>query len=300
MTNRRKFLLLASAIGTRLSPAQVKGAQQFIAGTCAGGREAETFLKACDECSTLGYHYVESGGAGVRLVDVYASDPSKLKDEFDKRHLTLIGYAHYCSMADPAKRDELISLHLRIGRMLKPLGTKYITHLLIPPEKPGVPAQKLPAAMTPEDFKNFGRNANEVAKRLREETGLRIGYHAETVDVAAGLVDPVMEAADPRYFDLVADVGHLTAGGLDPIQVCKKYSSRIITAHLRDYDPDLEFERNGQKMKGRFVPLGQGKIDLPGLLAYFEQIGFKGQVMAEGGGFGPSRDYMVQKLSLKV
>ena len=113
---------MRAAIGTRLSPAQVKGAQQFIAGTCAGGREAETFLKACDECSTLGYHYVESGGAGVRLVDVYASDPSKLKDEFDKRHLTLIGYAHYCSMADPAKRDELISLHLHSA--LRSVGSR--------------------------------------------------------------------------------------------------------------------------------------------------------------------------------
>jgi sugar phosphate isomerase/epimerase len=139
-----------------------------------------------------------------------------------------------------------------------------------------------------------------VGKRLREETGLRIGYHAETVDVAAGLVDPVMGAADPRYLDLVADVGHLTAGGLDPIQVCRKYSSRIITAHLRDYDSDVAYERNGQQMKGRFVPLGQGKIDLRGLVSYFRQIGFKGQVMAEGGGFGPSRDYMVQQLSIKV
>ena len=299
MTNRREFLLLASAIGGRLSQAQTQAAQQFRAGTCAGGRDAGAFLKACDECSGLGYHYVESSGAGVRLVDVYASDPAKLKEELDQRHMTLIGYAHYCSMADPDKRAELIALHLRIGKTLQPLGTKYITHLLIPPEKPGVPTQKLPAAMTPEDFKNFGRNANEVGKRLREETGLHIGYHAETVDVAAGLVDPLMEAADPRYFDLVADVGHLTAGGLDAIQVCKRYSSRIITAHLRDYDPDAEYERNGQHMKGRFVPLGQGKIDLPGLLAYFRQIGFKGQLMAEGGGFGPSHDYMAQKLSIQ-
>src|SRR5262249_14133123 len=39
-----------------------------------------------------------------------------------------------------------------------------------------------------EEFRNFGISgtANEVGKRLREETGLRIGYHAETVDVASG------------------------------------------------------------------------------------------------------------------
>jgi inosose dehydratase len=294
MTNRRQFLVLASAAGASLASAQTSGAQQFLAGSCAGGREAEGFLKACDEMSGLGYHYVESSGGGVRLVDVYGSNPLKLKDELDRRHMTLIGYAHYCSMADPAQRDDLIALHLRIGKTLKPLGTRYVTHLLIPP------AQKAPSAMTDEDFKNFGRNVNEVGKRLREETGLRIGYHAETVDVAAGLVDRIMDAGDPRYLDLVADVGHMTAGGLDALQTCKKYGSRIITSHLRDYDPNAEYERNGQHMKGRFVPLGQGKIDLPGLLAYFRQSNFKGQIMAEGGGFGPSRDYMVQKLAITV
>jgi sugar phosphate isomerase/epimerase len=300
MTNRRDFLFLASALGARVARAEQDSVQAFRAGTCAGGQTAEAFLKASEECSQLGYHFIESSGGGARLADVYASNITQLKEELDKRHLTLIGYAHYCEMADPAKREELISLHLRIGRTLRPIGTKYITHLLIPPPKPGVPAERLPAKMTAEDFKNFGRNANEVGKRLREETGLRIGYHAETVDVAAGLLDPVMEAADPRYFDLVADVGHLKAGGLDPLQVYKKYHSRIVTTHLRDYDPDIEYERKGTKIKGRFVPLGQGKIDLPALLAYLRQTGFSGQVMAEGGGFAASRDYMVKQLSIQM
>jgi sugar phosphate isomerase/epimerase len=300
MTRRRDFLALAPVLIERLARAQDGRTQLFLAGTCVGGQQVETFWRTCDECSLLGYHYIESSGAGVRLADVYASRAGAFKEELDRRKLTLIGYAHYSSMADPSKRQEMIDLHLRIGRTLQPLGTRYITHLLIPPEKPGVPAEQRPAAMTAQDFKNFGLIANEVGKRLREETGLRIAYHAETVDVTAGLVDRILESADPRYFDWVADVGHLRAGGLDPLDTCRKYHSRMITAHLRDYDPDIEYERNGQHIKGRFVPLGQGKIDLPGLLAYFRQMEFKGQVMAEGGGLGPSLDYMVKKLSLQV
>ena len=214
MTNRRELLLVAAALGRALSlRAQPAAAQLFHAGTCVGGQTTEAFWKACDECSKLGFHYIESSGGGVRLVDAYEKNPGQLKEELAKRKLSLIGYAHYSPMADPAKLDELISLHLRIGRTLQPIGTKYVTHLLIPPA--------LPAEMTAADFKNFGRNANEVGKRLREETGLRMGYHAETVDVAAGLLDPIMESTDPRYFDLVADVGHLAAGGLDPLQVYK-------------------------------------------------------------------------------
>jgi inosose dehydratase len=233
-------------------------------------------------------------------VDVYVANPAQLKEELERRNLKLIGYAHYSLMADPARRAELIDLHLRIARTLKPIGTKYITHLLIPPPRPGVAPQKLPGQMTPEDFRNFGRNANEVAKRVREETGLHMGYHPETVDVAAGLVDRIMEAADPRYFDLIADVGHLKAGGLDPLQVCRKYRSRIITTHFRDYNPDLEYERNGEHLKGRFVPLGEGVIDLRSIAAFLKETKFSGQVMAEGGGFEASRDYMVQKLSFQL
>lgn len=301
MTSRRRLLLVASALGRALAlRAQPAAVQLFHAGTCLGGQTAETFWKACDECSQLGYQYIESSGSGVRLVDIYKTSLSQLKEELARRKLTLIGYAHYSPMADPAQRDDLISLHLRIGRTLQPIGTKYVTHLLIPPAKPGVPLDKIPAQMTAQDFKNFGRNANEVGKRLREETGLRIGYHAETADVAAGLLDPIMDSADPRYLDLVADVGHLTAGGLDPLQVYKKYRSRIITTHFRDYDPNIKFERNGKTIKGRFVPLGQGQINLPALVAYLRETKFEGQVMAEGGGLGPSRDYMVQQLSLKL
>ena len=301
MVNRREFLLVASALGRSLPlRAQPSTAQSFRAGTCVGGQNAEAFWKACDECAQLGFHYVESGGAGVRLVDVYESTPAQLTKELAKRKINLIGYAHYSAMADATKHQELIDLHVRIGRTLQPIGTKYITHLLIPPARPGVPTERLPSQMTAEDFKNFGRNANAVGKRLQEETGLRIGYHPETVDVLAGLVDPIMESADPRYFDYVPDVGHLTAGGLDALQIYKTYGPRIITTHFRDYDSSIEFERNGKTVKGRFVPLGKGKIDLPALVAYLRGMQFKGRLMAEGGGFEASRDYMVQKLSLQL
>lgn len=232
MNHRRQFLLLAPALGAAFLRGESHEGQSFQAGTCLGGRQADAFWTACDTVSQLGFHNIESSGGGVRLVDVYAANPGQLKDELGRRSLKLLGYAHYSQMADPAQRADLISLHLRIARTLQPIGTKYITHLLIPPPKPGVAAHKLPAQMTAEDFKNFGRNANEVARRVREETGLHIGYHPETVDVAAGLVDRILDSVDPRYFDFVADVGHLKAGGLDPMQVYKnigRASSRRIS-----------------------------------------------------------------------
>ena len=127
-----------------------------------------------------------------------------------------------------------------------------------------------------------------------------MGYHPEQPDAAAGLIDRLMESSDERYFGLVPDVGHITAVGLDALEIYKKYRSRMITTHLRDYDPNLEYERNGQRVKGRFVPLGEGVINLRALIGFLRQTKFAGQVMAEGGGLEASHDYMVHKLSLRL
>jgi sugar phosphate isomerase/epimerase len=298
MKNRREFLFAASAFPALLSGRT--SAQLFKAGTCLGGRDEEGFWKNCSSAREAGFHNIESSGAGVRLAELYDGRSQELKQQFETRKLNLVGYAQYSPMSDRSALKQIIDLHLRIARILQPLGASYITQLLTPPPKAGVPPAKLPAAMTSEEIRNFTANLNQVAKSLRGETKLRIGFHAETPEVAAGLLDAVMEGTDPKYFDLVADVGHITAGGLDPLEVCRKYRSRLIAVHLRDWDPDAKYERNGEQVTGRFVPLGQGKIDLPKLMEFLRATNFSGEINAEGGGLSPSFDYMTKKLSIEV
>ncbi len=301
MPTRRDFLFWSGiALGVRTGRTQPAAGQTFPAGVCLGVGGEERFLGACDECSQLGFHTIETGGSGKRLIDLYASRIPQLRDELQKRGLVIAGYAQYSEMSDLAKRKDLIELHLRIGRLLQPVGTRYITHLWIPSPKPGIGSDELLQHLTSQDYRDFGKNANEIGKRLRNETGVRIGYHPEQEDVAAGLVDRVLEATDPRYFDFVPDVGHLQAGGLDPLEIYKRYRSRMIATHLRDFDPEAESEWKGKTVKGRFVPLGKGCIKLPELIAFLKSTGFSGQVNAEGGGLQASRDYMQQKLRLTL
>jgi sugar phosphate isomerase/epimerase len=298
MNNRREFLLLASAFPTLLSART--GPQAFKAGTCLGGRDEEGFWKNTENAKAAGFRNIESSGAGVRLADLYVGRSAEFKQQLEKRQLNLVGYAQYSPMSDRSAVKQLIDLHLRIARVLEPLGTGYITQLLTPPPKAGVPPAKLPAAMTPEEIRNFTANLNDVAKSLRTQTKLRIGFHAETPEVAAGLLGAVMEGTDPKYFDLVADVGHIAAGGLDPLEVCHKYRARIVAVHLRDWDPSATYERNGEQVTGRFVPLGEGKIDLPKLVDFLRDTNFSGEVNAEGGGLAPSFNYMAKKLSIQT
>lgn len=305
--NRREFLNAALAASAGELRAQSPGEQTFLAGLApsgpggvapAGSGPDDVLWRICDECSQLGLHYLEFNTTNRRLVDTWDTRISQFRDEMAKRHLTLLGLAVYSHMHDRSRRQELIEHHLRVGRFLKAVGGRYITQLV-------APGARLSNGEDDEyrqiDVKVYAGNVNEVARRLREETGIRIGYHPEQGDIRAGIHEPILELTNPRYFDFVPDVGHIGACGLDPLPVYKKYRSRMISTHLKDYNPDAEYERNGQRLRGRMVPFGQGVVKMPALIQFLRETKFTGHVMGEGGGSNQAmRDYMVETLKIKL
>jgi sugar phosphate isomerase/epimerase len=93
----------------------------------------------------------------------------------------------------------------------------------------------------------------------------------------------------------------MAACGLDPLSMYQKYRSRMINTHLKDYSPDAEYERNGEKLRGRMVPFGQGIVKMPALVQFLLDSKYSGQVMGEGGGSNQSmRDYIVGTLKLTL
>jgi inosose dehydratase len=246
----------------------------------------------------LGLHYLEFNTTNRRLVDTWDSRISQFRDEMAKRGLTILGLAVYSHMHDSSLREELIAQHSRVAKFLKAVGGRYITQLV-------APGAQLRNAEDDEyrrvDTKVYAANVNAVAKRLREETGVRIGYHPEQGDIRAGIFEPIIERTDPRYFDFVPDVGHIAACGLDPLPVYKKYRARMIATHFKDYSPDAEYERDGKRVRGRMVSFGQGVVKMPELIRFLRETNFSGQVMGEGGGANQSmRDYFVDTLKLKL
>jgi inosose dehydratase len=258
----------------------------------------EVLLRICDECSQLGLHYLEFNTTNRRLVDTWDSRVSQFRDEMARRGLTLLGLAVYSHMHDPARRKELIEHHVRVARFLKAVGGRYITQLVAPGERL---ANGTDEEYKRVDVKAYVANVNAVAKAVREETGIRIGYHPEQGDIRAGIHEPIMDQSDPRYFDFVPDVGHIAACGLDPLVLYKKYRSRMVNTHFKDYGPDAEYERDGQKLRGRMVALGQGLVKMPALVEFLRETKYTGSVMGEGGGTNRAmRDYLVETLKLKV
>lgn len=289
--NRREFLNAALTASAGASRAQSPEEQTFLAGLAASGvagAPAGDVLQICDECSRLGLHYLEFNTTNRRLVDSWESRIPQFRDEMAKRNLTILGLAVYSHMHDRTRREELIEHHLRVGRFLKAVGGRYVTQLLAPGDRL---ANGTDEEYRRIDVKAYVGNANAVARRLREETGVRIGYHPEQGDLRAGIHEPILEGTDPRYFDFAPDVGHIAACGLDPLPVYKKYRSRMIGTHFKDFSPEA----------GRMVSLGQGVVKMPALVQFLRETRFTGHVMGEGGGSNQEmRDYLADILQLQL
>ena len=67
------------------------------------------FWQACDECAQLGFHHIETDNTRLQIVEAYADRPSQFKEQMDKRQLTMLGFAQFAAMSDPAKKAQVSS-----------------------------------------------------------------------------------------------------------------------------------------------------------------------------------------------
>lgn len=85
------------------------------------------------------------------------------------------------------------------------------------------------------------------------------------------------------------DVGHYLVGGGEPARAIRAFGHLIVHVHLKDVDPSVlarlrsgELDRFGAAVRERiFTELGYGALDLDGVLATLDAIGYDGWLMVE-------------------
>ena len=80
----------------------------------------------------------------------------------------------------------------------------------------------------------------------------------------------LMGNTDPRCVGFCPDTGHIVRGGQDLLTCIERHIDRIRHVHLKD-----------ATAQRKWVGLGQGLCDYPGLLAMLEAAGYGGWVIAE-------------------
>jgi len=82
-----------------------------------------------------------------------------------------------------------------------------------------------------------------------------------------------MESADTRHLKFAPDVGQLQKGGVDASQVVKDFLPILKHMHLKDFVGGPHF--------AGYCPLGQGKVDIAGILNTLEKANSDANIMVE-------------------
>ena len=121
--------------------------------------------------------------------------------------------------------------------------------------------------------------------------GVRVAFHPHT---ATWIESPSEVAALASLLPatgagLCLDVGHYLVGGGDPVAALRTYGSLVTHVHAKDVDPAVlarlragELAGFGEAVRERiFTELGNGALDLAGVVRELKVIGFDGWIMVE-------------------
>jgi inosose dehydratase len=302
--------MMASALGPALAAAarQPRPAQKFRVGHNVGpylrigGAPHEGFWKGVEELSSLGFKATEADDNLAKLSTVYAAQTAAFRERLAKHGMQMAALYHSLPVDDAARFDEGVAEGMKVGKFMHEVGIP-IFNL--------AGGQRKPGGNPPEDFQALAHLVNELGKRLKNEYGIQLGYHPHTGNMIEKReeIGRMMDATDPRYFNLCPDTGHLVAGGSDALEVFRTYRSRIIYLHFKDWDPQMVTARTAETgRKGGFPELGEGAVPLPQLADFLLEVGYDKWVMIE---IDSSRTtpldsattdlkYMTDRLKLKV
>ena len=222
--------------------------------------DAEAAIK---DVASLGYHGYESFGNVLEAWETKGG----LDKLLEAAKLPL--RSAYCpvNLTDPAVRATTKSQKMvRWGGLIKKCGGRVA---VIGPNN-----VRRPEYDFAEHKADIVAALNDIGKAL-DDVGVVgvLHQHTGTCVETRDETYAVMEAVDTRYVKFGPDIGQLQKGGSDPVKVVKDFLPVIRHVHLKDYD-------GGEHYLG-YCPLGQGKVDLAGVVDLLEGSGNDLMIMAE-------------------
>jgi inosose dehydratase len=243
------------------------------------------YTTVLDEVAAAGYHATELG-------DGFPRDPATLRRALVERRLTLtsawcgLGLLDVEPTVDLEHTRRLCELLAGVGASFVNLahrGTRDRRAWAGRADQPGAPR------LTAEQWDRLAERVVQAAEVVRD-FGLQAAFHPHAgtwVETRADLEELLARTSAPLV-KLCLDVGHGVYGGIDPIDVVRRYPERIAYLHLKDIDPavldglrrdQLGFEAGIRRRV--FTEVGRGALDVPALLRALREIEYSGWLMVE-------------------
>ena len=188
-----------------------------------------------DEVAAAGYTRIELGPYGY-----LPTDPSVLKDELDKRGLTMTAGTIFEHLHRPDSWDSTWRDVSKAAELTAAMGAK---HLVVIPSmwRDGVTGEITEPRLDREGQARHGGQVTELGRRIAEEYGLKTQYHPHAdghVDTHE-TVENFLEDTDSAYVNLCLDTGHISYCGGDNLKLIQDHPDRIGYVHLKQVDPEI-------------------------------------------------------------
>ena len=225
--------------------------------------------QAIDDVAALGFPGIQLRS---NIVGQFADKPAALKELLQAHDLKMVALSSGGISVTAPPEEEFVR-HERHAAFVRAVGGLY---LQVTDELPkGRPA-------TAADRRTLGERMTEIGKRSND-LGILLGYHnhMNSLGERPDEVDEILAAADPRYVRLELDVAHYTQGGGDPVKAIDRHHDRLLFLHLKDVEAVPPTAGTDAARSYRWVELGRGRVDLPGVFAALKRAGFKGWAVVE-------------------
>jgi inosose dehydratase len=238
---------------------------------------------------------VETGYVGTELGDwgFMPSEPAALRQEMTSRGLTMLGAFVPVALKDAGAHAAGVAEAVKTATLLAAVqDTKQPPFLVLADRNGTVPERVTNAGriteemgLTLAEWKTFAAGAEDIARAVREETGLRTVFHHH----CAGYVETPVEIArlldltDSNLLGLVFDTGHYAFGaGADDgdcvLKALEHFHDRIWYMHFKDYAPAIAQQGRTEHWDyfqavghGVFCELGRGCMDFAKAAAWVRE-----------------------------
>jgi inosose dehydratase len=257
------------------------------------------YPRMLDELAASGYTGTELGDWGYM-----PTDPPVLRAELDRRGLALTGAFVPVDLRDTRAHAPGVAVALRVAHLLAAAAAGSPTQpFLVLADNNGADRVRTAWAgrvrpdqgFGPDEWRTFAQGAEDVARAVRDQTGLRTVFHhhcagfAETPSEIAAL----LELTDPTLLGLVFDTGHYVYGsgvddGASILGGLERFADRIWYVHFKDCDPRVAAQARAEGWdyftaikRGLFCELGRGCVDFAAVTGWLRRRGYDGFITVE-------------------
>ena len=263
--------------------------------------QAIPYGQMLDELKETGYRGTELGDWGYM-----PTRAEQLQAELSGRGLAMLGAFVPVALKDADAHQAGVAESVKIARLLADVAAKgdyeQLPFLALADDNGTDAVRTCNAGRTSdemslndEQWRVFARGAEDVARAVKSQTGLRTVFHHH----CAGFVERpdevarLLEMTDPDLLGLVFDTGHYTygSGRNEPkvvLEGLELFADRIWYMHFKDCHPGVAESARSEGWdyfeavrRGVFCELGQGCVDFTAVINWLKRRDYDGWAVVE-------------------